>query len=200
MAGQHFLLDLLAGIALLLWSTRLVKTGIMRAFGERLRRVIAGATADRVRACLAGAGVATALQSSTGSTLLVMSFVERGFLTLAMALAVLLGTNIGTTLVVQALSFDVSALMPLLILLGVVAFMVGRSPVVQNVGRVGIGLGLMIMSLSLVTQVAGPLRANHVLILVFQQLSDEPVLALVIGAALAWLVHSSVAIILLVMS
>lgn len=200
MAGQHFLLDLLAGIALLLWSTRLVKTGIMRAFGERLRRVIGRATANRVRACLAGAGVATALQSSTGSTLLVMSFLERGFLSLAMALAVLLGTNIGTTLVVQALSFDVSALMPLLILFGVVAFMLARSPVVQNVGRVGIGLGLMIMSLGLVGQVAGPLRSNDVLVLVFQQLSDEPVLALVIGAALAWLVHSSVAIILLIMS
>src|SRR3954451_17642021 len=144
MAEQHFLLDLLAGIALLLWSTRLVTTGIMRAFGERLRRVIARATANRVRAWLAGARVATALQSSTGSTLVAMSFLERGFLSLAMALALLLGTNIGKTLVVQALSFDVSALMPLLILFGVFAFMGGRSPVVQNVGRVGIGLGLMV--------------------------------------------------------
>ena len=111
----------------------------MRAFGERLRGVISRATSNRFSACLAGAGVAAALQSSTGSTLLVMSFVERGFLTLAMALAVLLGSNVGTTLVVQALSFDLSALMPVLIIAGVASFMLGRSSVSQNVGRAMIG-------------------------------------------------------------
>jgi len=200
LAAQHYLLDLLAGIALLLWATRLVKTGIMRAFGERLRRLIGRATSNRIAACLAGAGVATVLQSSTGSTLLVMSFVERGFITLAMSLAVLLGSNIGTTLVVQAMSLDLAALMPLLILSGVCAFMLGRNSVLQNVGRVAIGLGLMIQSLAMVVAVAGPLRQSNVVLLVFQSLQDQPLLALIIGAALAWIVHSSVAIVLLVMS
>ena len=200
MAAQHYLLDLLAGIALLLWATRLVKTGIMRAFGERLRRLIGRATSNRIAACLAGAGVATVLQSSTGSTLLVMSFVERGFITLAMSLAVLLGSNIGTTLVVQAMSLDLAALMPLLILSGVCAFMLGRNSVMQNIGRGAIGLGLMIQSLAMVVAVAGPLRQSNVVLLVFQSLQDQPLLALIIGAALAWIVHSSVAIVLLVMS
>ena len=119
MEGQHVLLDALAGVALLLWSTRLVKTGILRAFGERLRHGIARATANRVAAFLVGAGVATALQSSTASSLLAMSFLEREMISLATALAILLGTNVGTTLVVQALSFDISMLMPLLIVAGV---------------------------------------------------------------------------------
>ena len=200
MAAQHYLLDLLAGIALLLWATRLVKTGIMRAFGERLRRLIGAATHNRFSACLAGTGVATVLQSSTGSTLLVMSFVERGFITLGMSLAVLLGSNIGTTLVVQAMSFDIKALMPILILFGVCAFMLWRNSVVQNLGRVSIGLGLMILSLGMVVGVAEPLRQSHVVLLVFQSLQGQPLLALIIGAALAWIVHSSVAIVLLIMS
>lgn len=200
MAGQHVFLNLLAGIALLIWSTRLVKTGIMRAFGERLRGVISRATSNRFSACLAGAGVAAALQSSTGSTLLVMSFVERGFLTLAMALAVLLGSNVGTTLVVQALSFDLSALMPVLIVAGVASFMLGRSSVAQNVGRAMIGLGLMILSLHLVVGIADPIRQSEIMTLIFERLNGQPWAALLIGAALAWLVHSSVAILLLVMS
>lgn len=200
MADQHVFLNLLAGVALLIWSTRLVKTGIMRAFGERLRGVIARATANRFTASLAGAGVAAALQSSTGSTLLVMSFVERGFLTLAMALAVLLGSNVGTTLVVQALSFDLSALMPILIIAGVAAFMLGRSSVMQNVGRAMIGLGLMILSLHLVVGIAEPIRQSEIMMLIFERLEGQPWAALLIGAGLAWLVHSSVAILLLVMS
>ncbi|MGJ4855699.1 Na/Pi cotransporter family protein [Labrys sp. KB_33_2] len=200
MAGQHVFLNLLAGIALLIWSTRLVKTGIMRAFGERLRGVISRATSNRFSACLAGAGVAAALQSSTGSTLLVMSFVERGFLTLGMALAVLLGSNVGTTLVVQALSFDLSALMPVLLIAGVAAFMLGRSSVSQNVGRAMIGLGLMILSLHLVVGIAEPIRQSEIMTLIFERLNGQPWAALLIGAALAWLVHSSVAILLLVMS
>jgi phosphate:Na+ symporter len=200
LGGQHVFLDLLAGIALLLWSTRLVKTGIMRAFGERLRSVIARATSNRFSACLAGAGVATALQSSTGSTLLVMSFVERGFLTLAMSLAVLLGSNVGTTLVVQAMSFDVKALMPILLFVGVVMFMLSRSLVLQNVGRALIGLGLMILSLELVVGIAEPLRQSDIMTLIFERLNGQPWAALLIGVTLAWLVHSSIAVLLLVMS
>ncbi|GLS20296.1 Na/Pi cotransporter [Labrys miyagiensis] len=200
MADQHVFLNLLAGIALLLWSTRLVKTGIMRAFGEKLRGVIARATSNRFSACLAGAGVAAALQSSTGSTLLVMSFVERGFLTLAMALAVLLGSNVGTTLVVQAMSFDLSALMPILIAAGVALFMIARSSLAQNVGRAMIGLGLMILSLHLVVGVAEPIRQSDIMTLIFERLDGQPWAALLIGAALAWLVHSSIAILLLVIS
>jgi phosphate:Na+ symporter len=172
----------------------------LRAFGERLRRWVAQATSSRIAACLTGAAVATVLQSSTASSLLAMSFVERGLISVATALATLLGTNVGTTLVVQALSFDLGAVMPVLMIAGVATFMLGQSSVVRNVGRVAIGLSLMILSLRLVVDVAGPLRDNGVLILVFGQLASAPGLAVAIAAALAWLVHSSVATVLLVMS
>jgi phosphate:Na+ symporter len=200
MPGHHFLLDLLAGVALLLWATRLVKTGIMRAFGQRLRRIIAGATVNRVLACMTGAGVATALQSSTASALLVTSFLDQGFIAPAMALALLLGANIGTTIVVQVLSFDLSALAPVLLVGGVSVFLSSRRTTLRNLGRAAIGLALMAMALQIVGRVADPLRANGVLVLVLQQLALQPVLALVIGALLAWLLHSSVAVVLLIMS
>jgi phosphate:Na+ symporter len=168
LAGHTLLLNLLGGIALLIWATRMVKTGVLRAFGERFRRAVGQATAGPIRACLTGIAVATAVQSSSATGLIVVSFAERGLLTLAAALAVMLGADIGSTLVVQALSFNLSALAPLLLIGGVGAFMLSASSTVQQIGRITIGLAL--------------------------------ILAFVIGALLTWLVHSSVAMVLLVIS
>ena len=112
MAGHTVLLNLLGGIALLLWATRMVRTGVLRAFGERFRRAVAQATANPLRACLAGIGVASAVQSSSATGLIVVSFAERGLIALSAALAVMLGADVGSTLVVQALAFDLSGLVP----------------------------------------------------------------------------------------
>ena len=106
MAGHTLILNLLGGVALLVWATQMVRKGVMRAFGARLRQAIGRATSGRMRACGAGLGVATALQSSSATGLLVVAFAERGIIALAPALAVMLGADIGSTLVVQALSLQ----------------------------------------------------------------------------------------------
>ncbi len=200
MAGHTILLNLLGGIALLLWATRMVKTGVLRAFGERFRKAVAQATANPLRACLAGIGVATAVQSSSATGLIVVSFAERGLIPLSAALAVMLGADIGSTLVVQALSFNLSALIPVLLIVGVGAFMVFKSPTVQQVGRIIIGLALMILSLGMVVGASAELRASTVLALVLERLAGDPILAVIMGALLTWIVHSSVAMVLLVIS
>src|ERR687890_1841789 len=138
------------------------RKGVMSAFGPRLRRVIAQATAGRVRACLAGLGVATALQSSSATGLLVIAFAERGLIALAPALAVMLGADIGSTLVVQALSFKTAALVPLLLVTGVAAVTLSKAGLWEQVGRIMIGLGLMILSLGLIVGASQPLRENEV--------------------------------------
>ena len=119
MAGHTVILNLLGGVALLIWATQMVRKGVMDAFGARLRQAIGRATSGRMRACAAGLGVATALQSSSATGLLVVAFAERGLIALAPALAVMLGADIGSTLVVQALSFKTAALVPVLLILGV---------------------------------------------------------------------------------
>jgi phosphate:Na+ symporter len=200
MTGQHFLLNLIGGVALLLWSTRLVRTGVERAFGERLRRLIARSTDRPVKAFGAGIAVAAALQSSTATALLVGAFAERGLLTLAPALAIMLGADVGTTLVVQALTFDLKAFIPILIIAGVAAFMLSESAFVRQIGRMVIGLALMLLSLTTVVGASEALRQNDLTILVLQRLADEPWLALIIATFFTWLVHSSVAVVLLVIS
>lgn len=200
MSGEMLLLNLFGGVALLIWATRMVRTGILRAFGERLRGLIARATRNRVAACGAGVAAAAALQSSTAAVLLLASFTERGLIGLAPALAVLLGADIGSTLVVQAMSFDPRPLVPALLLLGTLAFMVSENAIVKQLGRVGIGLGLIVLALGLIATASEPLRENWLLIEVLAHLGGEPLLALAIAALLTWLMHSSVAAMLLFIS
>jgi phosphate:Na+ symporter len=200
MAGHTLLLNLLGGVALLLWATQMVRKGVMEAFGAKLRHAIARATDGRIRACLTGVGVATALQSSSATGLLVVAFAERGLVALAPALAVMLGADIGSTIVVQALSLKSAALAPALLLVGVGLVMVAKTSVWQQIGRIVIGLALMILSLGLIVGASQPLRDQGIFALVMQRLADDPVLALALGALFTWVAHSSVAVILFVIS
>lgn len=121
------LLDLAGSIALLLWGMHMVQTGVQRTFGPRLRAMLGAALKTRSRAFLAGLGVTAILQSSTATGLMVAGFSAGGLVDLVPALAVMLGANVGTTLIVQVLSFDVAAASPVLILVGVMMFR--RAPI-----------------------------------------------------------------------
>jgi phosphate:Na+ symporter len=199
-SGHSVLLNILGGVALLIWATRFVRTGVLRAFGEGFRSLLGRATASSARAFTTGIAVSAAVQSSSATALLTASFVERGLLALTPALAVMLGADVGSTLVVQALSLNLAGLIPVLLVSGVAAFMLGTSARIRQSGRIAIGLALMMLSLGLIVSASQPLRASPTITLVLQRLAEDPILALLIGAALAWLLHSSVALILLVVT
>jgi phosphate:Na+ symporter len=137
--GSIVLLDLMGGVALLMWGLHMVRSGIMRAFGSELRRVLGTALRNRFLALLAGIGVTALLQSSTATGLLMTSFAAHGLVDLVPALAVMLGANIGTTLIVQALSFDISAVAPVLFLAGLLAFNFGGRRPLRRTALVGPG-------------------------------------------------------------
>lgn len=200
MIGQSAVLELLGGVALLLWATRLIRTGVERAFGERLRRFVAMATGGRIRAMASGLLVASALQSASAATVLVAGFAERGLIALPMALAVVLGADVGSTLVVKFLSFDVRALAPLLLALGFAFFTWGRSGALRNTGRAIIGLALVMVALSMIVGATQPLRGDFLVPLILQRLEGQPFIALIVAMALTAAVQSSVAVILLVMA
>ena len=145
--AKNVLLDLAGGIALLLWGMHMVQTGIMRAYGADLRRFLRVALRNRVSAFLVGAAVTGILQSSTATGLMVSSFAAGGFIDLVSGLTVMLGANVGTTLIVQVLSFNIAKVAPLFILVGVVLFRRGGQSRPRDLGRVAIGLGLMLIAL-----------------------------------------------------
>ena len=121
------LLNLLAAIALLIWGTHMVRTGMLRVFGANLRAVLAHSVRNRFTAALSGMGVTAILQSSTATSLIVSSFVGQGLIALPSALAVMLGADIGTSLMAVVFSRDLSWLSPLFILVGVVLFIARQS-------------------------------------------------------------------------
>ncbi|KAI5914091.1 Na/Pi cotransporter family protein [Thauera sp. 2A1] len=198
--GTRILLDLIGGVALLLWGLHMVHSGIVRAFGAKIRRFLGSVLKSRFHAFAAGVGVTAVLQSSTATALMLSSFSASGLVDLAPALAVMLGANVGTTLIVQLLSFDSSAVAPLLLVTGVVAFKRGARTIVRDLGRVAIGLGLMLLSLHTLLDSLAP--AEHVPVVreLLSAITGEPVLTLLIGAVLTWAAHSSVATVLLTMS
>lgn len=191
------LLNLLAAIALLVWGTHLVRTGILRVFGANLRHVLAVSISNRLAAAVSGIGVTALVQSSTATSLIVSSFVGQGLVTLPLALAVMLGADIGTSLMAVVFSFDLSWLSPLFIFAGVVLFISRQDTNVGRVGRVLIGLGLMLLALRLVTASTEVLTQAPAVKALLASLSSDLLLEITAGAFLAVVSYSSLAIVLL---
>jgi len=192
------LLNLLAAIALLVWGTHIVRTGMLRVFGENLRGVLSRSFSNRFTSALAGLGVTSLVQSSTATCLIVASFVGTGLVGTAAGLAVMLGADVGTALMAVVFSFDLSWLSPLLIFAGVVMFIGREKGTVGRVGRVLIGLGLITLALQLIVGATRPLTASPAVRALLVALPNEVLLDILVGAALAVLSYSSLAIVLLV--
>jgi phosphate:Na+ symporter len=197
--GSIVLLDLMGGVALLLWGLHMVRSGIMRAFGAELRRFLSTTLRNRLMALLAGIGVTAFLQSSTATALMITSFAARGLVALVPALAIMLGANIGTTLIVQVLSFNVSALAPVLFLVGLGAFKLGKRTPTRHLGRVAIGLGLMLLALHILLDTLAPAESAPSVHALLEAITGQPVLCVLLAAVLTWAAHSSAAVVLLVM-
>ena len=194
------LLDLLGGVALLLWGLHMVHSGIVRAFGSDLRRLLGTALRNRFLAFLAGVIVTALLQSSTATGLMTASFVTGGAVDLAPALAIMLGANVGTTLIVQALSFNVTAVAPLLFLVGVIAFKRGGQTRTRDLGRVAIGIGLMLLSLHILLDTLAPAEQAPAVRMLLTAITGDTLLCVLMAAVLTWVAHSSVTVVLLIMS
>jgi phosphate:Na+ symporter len=198
--GSIVLLDLMGGVALLLWGLHMVHSGILRAFGSDLRVLLARALKNRFAAFAAGIGLTALLQSSTATALITSSFTAEGLVSLVPALAIMLGANVGTTLIVQILSFNIAAAAPVLFIIGLVAFRGGARSRIKDIGRVAIGLGLMLLALHILLDTLAPAENAPGVRVFMNAITGDPVLCIVIGAAVTWAVHSSVATVLLIMS
>jgi len=191
------LLNLLAAVALLVWGTHIVRTGVLRVFGANLRQVLRASVDRRSRAILAGIGVTGVLQSSTATALLLSSFVGQGLIATSAALAVMLGADIGTALMVKFFSLNLSWLAPLLIVAGVVTYLSRRAEVTGQAGKIALGLGVMILALQLIMQATAPLTQAIGVQVLFRQLTGDALLDVLIGTLAAIVSYSGLAVVLL---
>jgi phosphate:Na+ symporter len=178
----------------------MVQSGVTRVFGSDLRSVLGRGLKTRFHAFLVGLGVTAALQSSTATALMATSLTGSGAVELVPALAIMLGANVGTTLIVQVLSFDITMVFPVLIAAGVFTFRRGRGTRWQDIGRVAIGLGLMLLALHLLAEAIAPSEHSATVRDLLAAITREPLINLAIAAALTWAAHSSVVVILAVIS
>jgi phosphate:Na+ symporter len=198
--GSIVLLDLMGGVALLLWGLHMVLSGVLRAFGPDLRRFLSKALGNRFTAFAAGLGLTALLQSSTATGLMTASLAADGVVSLVPALAIMLGANVGTTLIVQLLSFNITAIAPALFIVGLITFRAGGGNLAKAIGRVAIGLGLTLLALHILLDTLAPAEQAPAVRTLLGAITNDPVLCVLIAAALTWAAHSSVAVVLLVMS
>lgn len=184
----------------MLWGLRMVRIGISESWGSQIRALLGASLNNRFKAFLSGLGVTMLLQSSSATALLTASFSGQGMLTTATALAILLGADVGTTLVAQILTFDLSALSPILVALGVAMFTYSPGGRMRDTGRLLLGLGMMLLALKLIVAASLPMRESLVIQQIFVALGQDLVLAVVFAAIIAWASHSSLATVLLVIT
>lgn len=193
------LVDLLGAAALLLWGLRMIKTGVLKAYGTILRQRLGRSTANRVVAAFWGFLVTLGLQSSTATAVIIASFTARDIIRPRPAQAMMLGANFGTAVVALVLSADIHWVGSALLFAGVVLFNLSHGYRNRNLGRAIIGLGLMLLALQLLGGVTEPLRQSQTTITVLAALGDAPIFALLLAALLAVLASSSLAVVVLVM-
>ena len=198
--GTTILINLIGGVALLLWGLRMVRIGISDGWGSEVRSALGASLSNRFKAFFAGLGVTVLLQSSSATALLTSSFSSQGIINTAPALAVLLGADVGTTLVAQILTFDLSALSPLLIALGVAMFTYSDGGRTRDIGRLVLGIGMMLLALKLILGASTPMRDSEIVQGIFASLGNDLVLAVIFAAIIAWMAHSSLATVLLIIT
>jgi phosphate:Na+ symporter len=200
MSGTELFATFLGSVALLLWGVRMVRTGMTRAFGTALRQIVATSTKTWLRAFFAGLGVTGLLQSSTATAVLLASFAARGLVVLPMALVMMLGANIGTTLTAQVFALDVTWLWAIGVAAGVLVFTLAEGDKIRAMARIGIGFGLMLLSLIHLKEAAAPLEHSAAFTSLLSGLAGDPILGFLVATALTWLMHSSLTMVLFVMA
>ncbi|OIV47477.1 hypothetical protein BK025_03905 [Sodalis sp. TME1] len=191
------LLHLLSAVSLLVWGTHIVRTGIMRVYGARLRQVLSRSVEKKTMAFMAGIGVTALVQSSNATAMLVTSFVAQKLVALTPALVIILGADVGTALMARVLTFDLSWLSPLLIFIGVCLFLGRKQSRAGQLGRVAIGLGLILLALELIVSASTPITQASGVKVLFSSLTGDILLDALTGALFAIISYSSLAAVLL---
>ncbi|MBR1146164.1 Na/Pi cotransporter family protein [Bradyrhizobium sp. AUGA SZCCT0431] len=185
---------------LLMWGLRMVRTGVTRAFGARLRHALAVSTRNRVMAFVTGLLATLALQSSTATSVLTTSFASRAYVTTAMAMAIMLGANVGTAVAAKILSWEIHWLSSLLILIGVSIFSLSSTSRPKAIGRAFIGLGLMLLALHLIGAASEPMRKSPVIGALLSVLNQAPIVGFFLSGIMTLATASSLPVIFLIIS
>ena len=191
LTSQPMLFGLLGGLGLFLYGMRILSDGLQKIAGDRMRRILAALTENRLVGMLIGMAVTALIQSSTATTVMVVSFVNAGLMSLMQAIGVVIGANIGTTVTAQLIAFKVAKYALPAIGIGVGLRLFVKQPRWQQIGEVTLGFGLVFFGLALMKDAFDPLRGNQEFQQLFLSVGDSPLLGVLFGAAVTLVVQSS---------
>ena len=197
-AGTFVLVSLTGGAALLLYGIRLVGEGLQRAAGARLRHLLTTLAGGRIRGLVVGAGVTALLQSSSATTVMLVGFASAGLMSLREAMGVVLGADIGTTVTVQLIAFNVLDYSLLVVFAG--SLLMAFRGTARALGQAVFGFGLLFLAMKLLQDGMAPLRENDLVQQVMLALTAQPIVLLAFAALFTALVRSSAATIGLAMA
>ncbi len=196
MAIVSFLISLAGATMLLLYAVRMVRTGIERSYGASFQRVMTGQR-SYAQASIVGLTMAVVLQSSAAVALLTSGFAAGGMLAFPTGLAMVLGGDLGSALIIQVLSFKLDWLVPMLLAIGGYLFVKTEAKKSRQLGRILMGIAFILISLRFLREAMDPIRDSAFLPAIAEYLARDYITAFLVGGALAFVMHSSVAAILM---
>ena len=184
------IIGLLGGLALFLYGMDKMSEGMKKSAGNQMRAILAALTKNRVIALLVGAFVTMVIQSSSATTVMLVSFVQAGLMTFMQTLGVILGADIGTTVTAQLIAFKLTDYALLMIAIGFGLRMFSKSQNLKNIGEVILGFGILFFGMKLMSDTMRPLRSYPEFIDLLKGL-ENPILGLLVGAVFTALIQSS---------
>ena len=187
---MELIVTLLGGLGLFLFGMSFMSQGLQKAAGARLRTILEAMTKNKIIAVLFGALFTAIIQSSGATTVMVVSFVNTGIMTLAQSVGIIFGANIGTTITSQLVAFNLTGVAPVILFVGAVFMMFGKRPMVKKVGEVILGFGALFLGISMMKDAMSGLREYQNVLNILASL-DNPILGILLGTVITVIVQSS---------
>lgn len=187
---MSLILTLMGGLGLFLFGMNFMSQGLQKAAGAKLRSVLTAISKNKYIGVLFGALFTAIIQSSGATTVMVVTFVNAGLMELTQAVGIIFGANIGTTITAQLVSFNLTAIAPVILFVGVVMFLFMKKPIFKKIGEVVIGFGALFMGISMMSGSMQQLNDYPAVINTLARLTN-PMLAILVGLIITVIVQSS---------
>lgn len=200
MISLSMVMQFLGGLGLFLYGINTTADGLQKLAANRLKAILESLTRKTWSATLFGMAMTVALQSSAATTVMVVEFVNSGLMTLVQALGVALGSAVGTSLVIQLISFPIQDIALLLLFIGFILFLIIKTPSAKTIGRVFIGFGCIFVGMSYLSGAFAPLKNAPGVYDFLARFGQQPVLGIILSTALTTLIQSSAAFLAILIS
>ena len=191
MSNFEIFTGIFGGLGLFLYGMNLMSDGLESIAGDKLKRILEKITSNRVMGVFVGTIVTAIIQSSSATTVMVVSFVNAGLMSLAQATGVILGSNIGTTITAQMVSFKLEVIAPIFIGLGVIVAMISKKEKVREVAYIAVGFGVLFLGMGMMSESMKPVSDLPIFKDFIISVGNNPLLGVFVGVVMTAILQSS---------